>query len=245
MCLLRNICLLGILPLQCPDGTWICQTSTSSGHSALTHAHNRLAVSNRRPLHDSEEPRVLQVVPVAGAMHLPNVTHYRGGVNVTAQLSPARDNSKCEHLEMRRPRPIVVELMLAQLRSATVLHVRLHGGHDIYGSQKADFQFVCDRSVDEVRLRQISATYLCVLSFSRRHSHQHRHTPGRGTGRTPSNGARSTPAAHDLQCLPPRTAHPRAASETRMKMCPHRTTRTTGKSSVAETPSPTAPRGRA
>ena len=89
---------LGILPPQCPDGTWICQTSTRSSHPALVHAHIRLTVSNRRPRHDGEEPRVLQVVPVAGAMHLPNVTHYRPGVNATAQLTPAGKNSQCKHL---------------------------------------------------------------------------------------------------------------------------------------------------
>ncbi|TBU45634.1 autophagy-related protein 27-domain-containing protein [Dichomitus squalens] len=94
---------------QCPNGTWICQT-----------------ISNRRPRHEDEEPRVLQVIPVAGAMNLPNITRYRPGVNVTAELTSARQDPK-----------------------TSVLHVRLHGGFYVYGAQKADFQFICDRSVDE------------------------------------------------------------------------------------------------
>ncbi|PIL27448.1 hypothetical protein GSI_10597 [Ganoderma sinense ZZ0214-1] len=115
---------------QCPEGTWICQT-----------------ISNRRPRHDGENPRVLQVIPVAGAMHLPNETHYRPGVNVTAQLTPAREDSKSKHF--RNVPPIAIELMEAQLRAAMVLHVRLHGGHYMYAPQKADFQFLCDPNRDE------------------------------------------------------------------------------------------------
>ena len=152
---------LGILPPQCPDGTWICQTSTRSSHPALVHAHIRLTVSNRRPRHDGEEPRVLQVVPVAGAMHLPNVTHYRPGVNVTAKLTPAGKNSQCKHL--RNVCHHGAELMEASLRAARVLHVRLHGGHYMYGPQKADFQFLCDRDVDEVRSSRLPQTDTVVF----------------------------------------------------------------------------------
>ncbi|EIN05598.1 hypothetical protein PUNSTDRAFT_35083, partial [Punctularia strigosozonata HHB-11173 SS5] len=34
---------------QCPEGTWICKT-----------------VTNRRPDHRSEPPRIVQIIPVAG-----------------------------------------------------------------------------------------------------------------------------------------------------------------------------------
>ncbi|EIW55777.1 uncharacterized protein TRAVEDRAFT_30502 [Trametes versicolor FP-101664 SS1] len=95
---------------QCPPGTWICQI-----------------VTNRRPLFPDEEPRVLQTVPVAGAMNLPNVTRYHPGVNITAQLAPGRQED-AKH---------------------DVLHVRLHGGYYVYGPQKADLQFICDHGVDE------------------------------------------------------------------------------------------------
>ncbi|KAI0826676.1 hypothetical protein BC628DRAFT_251281 [Trametes gibbosa] len=95
---------------QCPPGTWICQI-----------------ITNRRPAHPSEESRVLQTVPVAGAMDLKNITEYYPGVNITAQLAPSRqEDAKHE-----------------------VLHVRLHGGYYVYGPQKADLQFICDHGVDE------------------------------------------------------------------------------------------------
>ena len=35
---------------------------------------------------------MLQVVPVAGAMKLPNITSYHPGVNITAQYTAARDD---------------------------------------------------------------------------------------------------------------------------------------------------------
>ncbi|KAI8986763.1 autophagy-related protein 27-domain-containing protein [Trametes punicea] len=95
---------------QCPSGTWICQT-----------------ITNRRPYHPDEEPRVLQIVPVAGAMNLPNVTRYHPGLNITAQLAPP-SGEEAKH---------------------DVLHIRLHGGWYVYGPQKADIRFFCDHSVDE------------------------------------------------------------------------------------------------
>ncbi|KAJ8487770.1 hypothetical protein ONZ51_g3951 [Trametes cubensis] len=97
---------------QCPPGTWICSI-----------------VSNRRPLHSEEEPRVLQTIPIAGAMNLPNVPSYYPGVNITAQLAPPRQEPEARH---------------------DVLHIRLHGGFYVYGPQKADIQFVCDHDADEV-----------------------------------------------------------------------------------------------
>ncbi|KAI0635105.1 hypothetical protein C8Q77DRAFT_1105856 [Trametes polyzona] len=95
---------------QCPPGTWICQI-----------------VSNRRPRFPDEEPRVLQTVPIAGAMNLPNITQYHPGVNITAKLAPSRQ-ADAKH---------------------DVLHVYLHGGYYVYGPQKADIQFTCDHGVDE------------------------------------------------------------------------------------------------
>ncbi|KAI0330635.1 hypothetical protein GY45DRAFT_1323368 [Cubamyces sp. BRFM 1775] len=96
---------------QCPPGTWICSI-----------------VTNRRPFHKEEEPRVLQTVPIAGAMNLPNITRYYPGVNITAQLAPPRQEPEAKH---------------------DVLHIRLHGGFYVYGPQKADIQFVCDHDVEE------------------------------------------------------------------------------------------------
>ena len=55
------------------------------------------------------------------------------------------------------------ELMEASLRTARVLHVRLHGGHYMYGPQKADFQFLCDRDVDEVRSSRLSRADMVVF----------------------------------------------------------------------------------
>ncbi|RDX54436.1 hypothetical protein OH76DRAFT_1397733 [Lentinus brumalis] len=116
---------------QCPDGTWICQT-----------------ISNRRPRHEDEEARVLQVVPVAGAMHLPNITRYRPGVNITAQyVAPRNDPNN------------------------RVLHVRLHGGYYVYGAQHADFQFVCDRGVDEPTAPTYSWTWNGTHTFQWRTRH--------------------------------------------------------------------------
>ncbi|KAI0371892.1 hypothetical protein BV20DRAFT_126812 [Pilatotrama ljubarskyi] len=83
---------------------------------------------NRRPLHPDEEPRVLQTVPVAGAMNLPNITRYHPGVNFTAQLAPAYGQEDAKH---------------------DVLHIRLHGGYYVYGPQKADLRFICDHGADE------------------------------------------------------------------------------------------------
>ena len=117
------------------------------------------SVSNRRPRHEDEEPRVLQVIPVAGAINLPNITRYRPGVNITAQLAPARQDSKSEQLLSINPVPA---RLTGPPRVASVLHVRLHGGHYVYGAQKADFQFICDPGVDEVR----SASRPCYRSQS-------------------------------------------------------------------------------
>ncbi|RPD65422.1 hypothetical protein L226DRAFT_530997 [Lentinus tigrinus ALCF2SS1-7] len=116
---------------QCPAGTWICQT-----------------VSNRRPRHEGEEPRVLQVVPVAGAMNLPNVTSYHPGVNITAQFVAPRDNP-----------------------NRHVLHIRLHGGYYVYGAQKADFQFVCDTAADEPTAPTYSWTWNGTHTFQWRSRH--------------------------------------------------------------------------
>ncbi|KAI9064716.1 hypothetical protein FKP32DRAFT_1591189 [Trametes sanguinea] len=94
---------------QCPPGTWICHT-----------------ITNSRPFHKDEEPRVIQVIPIAGAMNLPNITHYRPGVNITAQLAPPNKDDKHD-----------------------VLHVRLHGGWYVDGPQKADIRFLCDHNEEE------------------------------------------------------------------------------------------------
>ncbi|KAI0701711.1 autophagy-related protein 27-domain-containing protein [Earliella scabrosa] len=118
---------------QCPDGTWICQI-----------------ISNRRPRHEDEEPRVLQVVPVAGALNLRNITRYHPGVNVTAELAPARDKPGSQ---------------------AEVLHVRLHGGYYVYGTQRADFQFLCDLSVDEPSSPSYSWTWNGTHTFQWRTKH--------------------------------------------------------------------------
>ena len=104
-----------------------------------------LAVTNRRPRHEDEEPRVLQVIPVAGAMSLPNATRYHPGVNVTVQTTPSRTNADGTFFPIPRmiPRSLCGFLV-------SVLHVRLHGGYYMGARQKADFQFLCDRDVEEV-----------------------------------------------------------------------------------------------
>ncbi|GBE84263.1 hypothetical protein BKA93DRAFT_534641 [Sparassis latifolia] len=91
---------------QCPDGSWIC-----------------MITSNRR-LFEEEDPRVLQVIPVAGELSLKHrdgsrYHDYFPGLNITA--------------DFRRD----------------VLHVRLHGGYYVYQHQKADLQFICDQDVEE------------------------------------------------------------------------------------------------
>ncbi|KAI0360733.1 hypothetical protein OH77DRAFT_1493144 [Trametes cingulata] len=113
---------------QCPPGTWICQI-----------------VSNRRPLHPDEEPRVLQTVPVAGAMNLPNITRYHPGVNITAQLAPAYGQEDAKH---------------------EVLHIILHGGYYVYGPQKADLRFICDHGADEPTKPTFAWTWNGTHSFN-------------------------------------------------------------------------------
>ena len=110
---------------------------------------------------------MLQVVPVAGAMNLRNVTRYHPGVNVTAELAPARDKSGNQGeslLSFRSHLPLSSSgKAYGCLCLAPVLHVRLHGGYYVYGPQRADFQFLCDPSVDEVRLQ---CPYLAKIARS-------------------------------------------------------------------------------
>ncbi|KAL7284230.1 hypothetical protein ACG7TL_001512 [Trametes sanguinea] len=75
---------------------------------------------------DSHADKYEQVVPIAGAMNLPNITHYRPGVNITAQLAPPNKDDKHD-----------------------VLHIRLHGGWYVDGPQKADIRFLCDHNEEE------------------------------------------------------------------------------------------------
>ncbi|KAI0777632.1 hypothetical protein BD413DRAFT_467353 [Trametes elegans] len=128
---------------QCPPGTWICQI-----------------VSNRRPFHNDEEPRVLQTVPVAGAMNLPNITRYHPGVNITAQLAPPRQDAHHD-----------------------VLHIRLHGGFYVYGPQKADLQFICDHDVDEPTKPSVGWNWNGTHTFFWRTKHAcgKQLSPGRAT----------------------------------------------------------------
>ncbi|KAI0717444.1 autophagy-related protein 27-domain-containing protein [Cerioporus squamosus] len=146
---------------QCPDGTWICQT-----------------VSNRRPRHEDEEARVLQVVPVAGAMHLPNVTGYRPGVNITAQFVAPRNNP-----------------------DKPALHIRLHGGYYVYGAQKADFQFVCDRSVDE----PTAPTYIWTWNGTHTFQWRTRHACGsmRAKPQPPTDRPEPSQDSDEDETLPP------------------------------------------
>ncbi|KAH9829827.1 uncharacterized protein C8Q71DRAFT_389497 [Rhodofomes roseus] len=105
---------------QCPDGTWICKI-----------------ISNVRPNRDNESPRVLQVIPVAGdiSASLPEEDgggdsfdgeQYQPGLNITAKLVAADENSRHD-----------------------TLHIHLHGGYYVQRQQKADFQFVCDHGAHE------------------------------------------------------------------------------------------------
>ncbi|CDO74760.1 hypothetical protein BN946_scf185001.g8 [Trametes cinnabarina] len=106
------------------------------------------AVSNRRPFHKDEDPRVLQVIPVAGVMNLPNITSYRPGVNITAQLAPPSKDDKHD-----------------------VLHIRLHGGWYTYGAQKADIRFLCDHNVDEPSSPTIAWSWNGTHTFNWRSKH--------------------------------------------------------------------------
>ncbi|KAK7691468.1 hypothetical protein QCA50_004867 [Cerrena zonata] len=102
----------GTLPAheQCPDGTWICMTMT-----------------NTRPHHDSEPPRTLQLVPVAGRLNLPDSPEdYIPGLNVNASLQDSREKSHHK-----------------------VLRIRLHGGYYVDQAQMADFYFFCDHKAVE------------------------------------------------------------------------------------------------
>ncbi|KAH9912464.1 uncharacterized protein B0H18DRAFT_1053838 [Fomitopsis serialis] len=105
---------------QCPDGTWVCKI-----------------ISNVRPKREGESPRVLQVIPVAGDISgsLPKKDdggdgfageEYQPGLNVTAKLVPADENTRHD-----------------------ILHIHLHGGYYVYKQQKADFQFICDHQAEE------------------------------------------------------------------------------------------------
>ncbi|OJT07763.1 hypothetical protein TRAPUB_1355 [Trametes pubescens] len=127
----------------------------------------RDSLTNRRPLFPDEEPRVLQTVPVAGAMNLPNITRYYPGVNITAQLAPSRQED-AKH---------------------DVLHVRLHGGYYVYGPQKADLQFICDHGVDE----PTSPTY--AWSFNGTHTFNWRTKHACGKQLSPPAGTATVTAS--------------------------------------------------
>ncbi|TFK98533.1 hypothetical protein BDV98DRAFT_206981 [Pterulicium gracile] len=105
----------GTLPmeLQCPENTWIC-----------------LTVTNTRPSHPSEPTRVLQVVPVAGDLHL-DPRHCR--VDPTSRLELETANCSSQ------------EGASAQLEEGpSALVVNLHGGFYTLHLQKAQFKFICD-----------------------------------------------------------------------------------------------------
>ncbi|OCH88027.1 hypothetical protein OBBRIDRAFT_758909 [Obba rivulosa] len=100
---------------QCFDGTFICMT-----------------VINHRPLHKDEDPRVLQVVPIAGRLprNLTQDEHGHGdyypGLNFTVGMAPSRSDPRHD-----------------------VLHLIVHGGYYDYRQQKADIQFICDHDAEE------------------------------------------------------------------------------------------------
>ncbi|THH30960.1 hypothetical protein EUX98_g3214 [Antrodiella citrinella] len=102
---------------QCPEGTWICMT-----------------MYNSRPGHEDERPRILQKVPVAGRIALPEsalsaqeAEEGKTALNVTVQLS-------------QYPKGDIRHRML---------HVRYHGGSYVDLRQIADMQFICDHDAEE------------------------------------------------------------------------------------------------
>ncbi|KAH9896810.1 hypothetical protein C8Q73DRAFT_687159 [Cubamyces lactineus] len=149
---------------QCPPGTWICSI-----------------VTNRRPNHKEEEPRVLQTIPIAGAMNLPNATRYYPGVNITAQLAPPRQEPEAKH---------------------DVLHIHLHGGFYVYRHQKADIQFVCDHDADEPTSPSFSWAWNGTYTFQWRTKHACGRSIGTGTATAtmpakPTSSGPAEPAEND------------------------------------------------
>ncbi|KZT64737.1 hypothetical protein DAEQUDRAFT_732285 [Daedalea quercina L-15889] len=137
---------------QCPEGTWICSI-----------------ISNMRPNRENEEPRVLQVVPVAGdiSSSFPDegdggdgaggdggdgiaAEKYQPGLNITAKLVPADENTRQRH---------------------DVLHIHLHGGYYVNKQQKADFQFICDHKADDPSNPTISWNWGGTHAFEWRTKH--------------------------------------------------------------------------
>ncbi|CAL1711032.1 unnamed protein product [Somion occarium] len=124
----------GTLPAheQCPDGTWIC-----------------MIMSNRRPHHESEPPRILQVIPVAGRVQQPDdQTRYTSGLNVSASLTDGRQKSRHK-----------------------ILKVRLHGGYYVDKAQAADFFFYCDHKATEPTLPTYFYNWFGTHAFSWRTKH--------------------------------------------------------------------------
>ncbi len=99
-----------------------------------------------RPLKSpNEAPRVLQVIPVAGRMASQADNHYPG-LNVTAQLSPSRENAHHGPYILCEQGNSSAECY----QTLDVLHIRFHGGYYVNRAQTADLQFFCDHAADEV-----------------------------------------------------------------------------------------------
>ncbi|KAI0929449.1 hypothetical protein AcV7_005300 [Taiwanofungus camphoratus] len=153
---------------QCPEGTWVCMT-----------------ISNRRPKHDDESPRVLQAVPIAGELSIPNkgdslaVEDYYPGLNITAKLVPTDDERR------------------------DILHVRLHGGYYVHKQQKADFQFICDHKAEEPTTPSASWNFNGTYAFTWRTKHAcSQALPGRTSTATPAKPTKAPESEPDPDAPP-------------------------------------------
>lgn len=95
-------------------------------------------------------------------MNLPNITHYRPGVNITAQLAPPNKDDK-----HGTSYAFVHGKLGVAHHAPDVLHVRLHGGWYVDGPQKADIRFLCDHNEEEVRhISHYASTSMACSSYA-------------------------------------------------------------------------------
>ncbi|CCM03455.1 uncharacterized protein FIBRA_05588 [Fibroporia radiculosa] len=158
---------------QCPEGTWICYI-----------------MSNTRPKHDDEEPRVLRVIPVAGKLSLPSkgddskgdefaAEEYQPGLNITTKLVPANKETKHD-----------------------ILHVHLHGGYYVNEQQKADIQFICDHKAEE----PTSPTASYIWNGTHVFEWRTKHACGKTIEKSPPSDPEDDPADDPERDAPPKDA---------------------------------------
>ncbi|KAA1472706.1 hypothetical protein DENSPDRAFT_839047 [Dentipellis sp. KUC8613] len=95
---------------QCPDGTWVCMTSI-----------------NRRPNHEDEDPRIVQVVPVVGSLSAPEGSSSSSGSGMSVTATMRQSDGKTH----------------------PYLQIRMTGGNYVDKPQSALLVFGCNHKLEE------------------------------------------------------------------------------------------------